>query len=317
MTAGSPRLRVVAYHYVRDAERTRFPRLKGCGVDRFRQQIDRLASEHEITTMEGAIAFLAGDYRPSRDLVLLTFDDGLKEHGAEIVPLLAERGMQGLFFLTTACLEGRVAAVHKSHLLMADVAFEVYRSAFVQRLAALDIEPSVPRALAERVYRWDTPEVAHFKYLLNFCIAPALRDLVLDALFAEHFGSEAEMAREFYLDWEDARAMQASGMVIGGHTHTHLALAGQERHVQYRELATCLEALRAHLGAQPHWPFAYPYGSYTGVTAGLARQAGFTCAFTVEPGDNAATDDPFSLRRFDTNDLAADEACVPGTSCAS
>lgn len=303
--SASPRLRVVAYHYVRDVARTRFPRLKACGVDRFRNQIDRLADDHDFTTLEGAIAFLTGAYRPSRDLALLTFDDGLKEHHAEVTPLLADRGIQGLFFLTTDCLEGRVAAVHKSHLLMADLPFETYRGAFMQRLESHGVELYVPRALAERTYRWDTPDVAQFKYLLNFCLEPAVRNSVLDAIFADHFGSEAAMARELYLDWDDARAMQASGMVIGGHTHTHLALAGQEPQVQQRELATCLRLLRARLDDQPQWPFAYPYGSYSGVTANLVREVGFNCAFTVDPGDTVVNDDLFSLRRLDTNDVAA------------
>ena len=308
MDSASPRLRVVAYHYVRDTSRTRFPRLAACGVDRFRRQIDRLAADHELTTLERALAFLTGGYRPARDLVLLTFDDGLKEHADVVTPLLAERGIEGVFFLTTSCLDGHVAAVHKSHLLMADLEFSAYRAAFMRRLESYGIDVHVPHEVAERTYRWDTPQVAQFKYLLNFCLDTVLRNRVLDGLFVDHFGSEAAMARELYLDWDDARAMQASGMVIGGHTHTHLALAHQERQVQKRELATCLERLRARLGDHPHWPLAYPYGSSSDVTGGLVREAGFTCAFTVDPGENAAGDDLFSLCRFDTNDLPADDA---------
>src|SRR5215470_5585259 len=98
-------LRVVMYHYVRDLPRTQFPRLKGILIDDFRQQVDELSSKYEMASVESALDFMTGEYRPRRDLCLLTFDDGLKEHYAYVTPILAETGIQGLFFLITGCLE--------------------------------------------------------------------------------------------------------------------------------------------------------------------------------------------------------------------
>ena len=83
---------------------------------------------------EARLAFLRGEYAPPRDMVLLTFDDGLKEHYAEVMPLLAEAHVQGQFFLITSCLEnGAVAPVHMNHFLMAKLEFPEYRDAFVEK----------------------------------------------------------------------------------------------------------------------------------------------------------------------------------------
>src|SRR6266850_5047152 len=101
----STRLNVVMYHYVRDLPGTRFPRIKGLMADDFRRQVAWLNERYEMATLESALALLAGSYQPKRDLCLLTFDDGLKDHYTEVLPLLAELRIEGLFFIITSCLE--------------------------------------------------------------------------------------------------------------------------------------------------------------------------------------------------------------------
>src|SRR4030095_477954 len=152
---------------------------------------------HEMASLESALAFLAGEFQPKRDLCLLTFDDGLKDHYTEVLPVLSEQGIEGLFFIITSCLEGRVVSVHKNHFLMAALEFDEYRQAFLKRLGELSPKTStaVDSNRVQRTYRWDAPDVAAFKYLLNFCLEETLRDRVLDDLFAEYLGDEKTFAR--------------------------------------------------------------------------------------------------------------------------
>ena len=130
------------YHYVRDLPKTPFPRIKGMLTSDFRRQLQALRSRYEMATLEIALDFLKGTYTPSRDLCLLTFDDGLKEHYTDVTPLLVEYKIQGLFFMITACLyENLVVPVHMNHFLMAALDFEQYRTAFLNRLA--DSQPKL------------------------------------------------------------------------------------------------------------------------------------------------------------------------------
>jgi hypothetical protein len=156
------------YHYVRDLPNTRFPKIKGMLTEEFRDQLALLQQRYQMVTLESALGFIQGKYTPARDLCLLTFDDGLKEHYSEVTPLLMDRGIQGLFFVITSCIEGtHVVPVHMNHFLMAALDFEEYRSAFLDRLA--DTDPgwknsiNVDASLAQRVYRWDIPPVAYLK----------------------------------------------------------------------------------------------------------------------------------------------------------
>jgi peptidoglycan/xylan/chitin deacetylase (PgdA/CDA1 family) len=304
----STRLNVIMYHYVRDLPSTRFPRIKGLSSDAFRRQVAWLCERQEMATLESALAFLAGEYQPERDLCLLTFDDGLKDHYAEVLPLLSERRIEGLFFVITSCLEGRVVSVHKNHFLMAALEFDQYRQAFLKRLAELSPETSteVDTKQVLHTYRWDAPEVAAFKYLLNFRLEESLRDRILDDLFVEYLGNEKAFARDLYLSWDEARQMQACGMVIGGHSHSHVALATMDSDRQRADLETCTGMLHERLKPQTFWPFSYPYGktnSFNPLTIEAIHDLGFACAFATEVGDNRVGQDLFSIRRIDTKDI--------------
>lgn len=94
----TPVCTIVTYHYVRDLPRTALPALKGLLTDDFRKQVDWLCERYEMATLESALAFWHGEYAPPRDLCLITFDDGLQEHYTDVLPILAERKIQGMFF---------------------------------------------------------------------------------------------------------------------------------------------------------------------------------------------------------------------------
>jgi peptidoglycan/xylan/chitin deacetylase (PgdA/CDA1 family) len=297
------------YHYVRDLPRTRFPRIKGLLTEDFRQQVAALSQHYEMATLESALAFLRGDYQPARGLCLLTFDDGLKDHFTEVLPILAERNLQGIFFLPTACLEDvRVASVHKNHFLLASLEFDEYRRAFLAELSRRHPETTteVDTRLVAATYRWDTPEVADFKFLLNFRLSAAVRDAILDVLFSAYLGDEQAFARELYLSWAEARQMQDAGMLIGSHSHDHVALSTLSDERQRQDLETCTTLLHRRLGAQKLWPFSYPYGrthTYNELTVRTVQTLGYSCSFGTEPGVNHVGEDIFALRRIDTKDV--------------
>lgn len=308
MTA--PTLHVFTYHYVRDLPNTPYPRIKGLLTSKFREQLAAFRERYEMATMESAIGFLDGVYSPRRDLCLLTFDDGLKEHYAEVTPLLHENGIQGAFFPITACVEERrVAPVHMNHFLMAALDFDAYRSAVVERLASskssADPTAQIDPWIAKQTYRWDTPDVAVFKYLINFVLTPAVRDELLRAIFIDEIADEASFSDSLYANWEELRQMQEAGMIIGGHSHQHRPLATLSQEELEQDLFTATNLLREHIKPQPIWSFCYPYGkehTFNAASASWLKQHGFVCSFTTEFGANDPGADLFRLRRFDCND---------------
>jgi peptidoglycan/xylan/chitin deacetylase (PgdA/CDA1 family) len=301
-------LQIIEYHYVRDLPRSRFPKLKAMPADDFRRQVQVLQTEFEMATLESALAFVAGSYVPSRDLCLLTFDDGFRDHFDCVFPCLEERHIQGVFFLITSCLDARVATVHKNHFLLAELGFELYRRRVTERLTSLlgrlpDFDPN----LAPATYRWDDKDVGQFKYLLNFVVPDGVRQSMLDEMFTECFGSEPAFAAELYLSWAEARTMQENGMIIGGHTHLHAVLSRLSPTEQWADIGTSTALLRRCLHPQRIWPFSYPYGksdSFDDRTVHVLREMSYDCAFTTVPGFNNRQSDPFGLRRIDPKEVA-------------
>jgi peptidoglycan/xylan/chitin deacetylase (PgdA/CDA1 family) len=300
-------LRVVMYHYVRDLPRTAFPGLKGMLLDDFRAQVTELSQRYEMASIESAMDFLTGEYRPRRDLCLLTFDDGLKEHYREVMPILSEKRIRGVFFLITGCLDERkVAAVHMNHFLMAKLDFEDYADAFFKKVVSLSPDAFAPLNVdanrAAATYPWDTPEVARFKYLFNFGMNTELRDRAVRELFTQHVSDEAAFAESLYLTWDEARRMQRAGMTMGGHTHQHKPLANlSPRELDY-DLETCNRLLRQNLAGQAVWPFSYPFGKKDSFHLRAVRklqQLGFRCAFSTEVSDNHRGSDRFMIGRTD------------------
>jgi peptidoglycan/xylan/chitin deacetylase (PgdA/CDA1 family) len=295
------------YHYVRDLPNTPFPKIKGMLTSEFRRQLTALQNRYEMATLESGLDFLRGAYKPARDLSLLTFDDGFKEHYAEVTSMLVDRRIQGLFFVITSCLqEHRLASVHMNHFLMAALDFEHYQRAFMGRLC--EIAPSVSAStnvdlnIAQRKYHWDTSEVASFKYLFNFVLDPTIRDQVVKSLFEENIADEKSFSRTLYVNWHEARQMQSAGMVIGGHSHQHEPLAALSDEELYSDLSTCWRLLLEHLQPQSFWPFCYPYGqkdSFNDTTIATLKQLGFACSFCTETGPNRPGVDSFALRRVD------------------
>jgi peptidoglycan/xylan/chitin deacetylase (PgdA/CDA1 family) len=273
----------------------------------FEHQLDWLKSRFEVASLESALEFLDGTYVPQRDLCLLTFDDGLKEHYFEVLPRLVGRGMQGTFFVITSCLEGRVAAVHKNHFLMAALDPHVYRREVMARLAELTLV-GVDGARARATYRWDDEPTAELKYLLNFVVPVDVREAVLDAMFLETFGDEAAFARQLYVDWSEVTALQSCGMLVGGHTHTHPVLARLDPAAQADELKASTRLLEEKLLPQWIWPFSYPFGkddAFDEATVATLESLTYSCAFTTVPGVNRAGGDRFRIRRIDPKDVPA------------
>jgi peptidoglycan/xylan/chitin deacetylase (PgdA/CDA1 family) len=306
-----PSLTVVMYHYVRDVAGSEFPHLKAMPTAEFADQVDRLGEHYELASLDSALAFLHGESEPRRNLCLLTFDDGLRCHAENVLPILERRSVQGVFNVPTACIEHhKVLPIHQSHALMAHVGPDRFEAAFLSALGPADrmLLDSVTQEEATTLYRWDAIDVARFKYFMNYRLGQTARNAALQVVFADVFGPEEEFARSFYLSWDDVRAMQRAGMAVGGHTHSHPNLSTCSSSVQEFEISECMRVLTERARPQSSWPFAYPYGrasTFDERSVRMVRAAGFACAFTTELGVGVGGDDVFRLRRIDPKDLDA------------
>jgi hypothetical protein len=102
-------------------------------------------------------------------------------------------------------------------------------------------------------------------------------------------------------------------MLLGGHTHRHVALATLSDEEQHDDLSTSTKILRQRLKPQTRWPFTYPYGqdhSFNAATIRSLCELGYDCAMTTNSGPNAPGHDLFRLLRLDTVDVPRKLSCA-------
>jgi peptidoglycan/xylan/chitin deacetylase (PgdA/CDA1 family) len=309
----SRRVTVVMYHFVRDLAHSAYPEIKGLTVEEFRGQV---AFARRRFTPVGVEDVLAAVDDPGRPLppraLLLTFDDGYRDHFDNVLPVLAENGMTGCFFPPAkAVTEHQVLAVNKIHFVLASVPDKAGLLETVFSLVdeargeyRLPARREFEQALAHPG-RYDPAEVILLKRLLQRDLPEALRDRITDELFARYVTrDEAAFAAELYMGVEDIRDLRGAGMWVGSHSYDHYWLDSLDEAGQRREIDRSLDFL-AQVGADTdRWVMGYPYGAYDEPLLELLREKRCRAGFTVEVRvADLDMDDPLTLPRIDTNDL--------------
>jgi hypothetical protein len=187
----------------------------------------------------------------------------------------------------------------------------------VKILTAKSADRGIPLVLDDRFkaevavqYRYDAPDVAKLKYLLNLGLEPGLRDSLLDELFDEVFpGAERKMSDELYMTRAQMKDLAEAG-AIGNHSHEHLPLGLIPPAAAREQLQTAADFLEAWTGHRP-FTFSYPYGSRAATSpavGAIAAESGYDFGFTMERAANRDFSEPVHLARFDTNDVPGGKA---------
>jgi peptidoglycan/xylan/chitin deacetylase (PgdA/CDA1 family) len=299
----------VVYHYIRPSFDDPHPSIYGVTPAQLEAQLRLLGGVGEfVEPRELRAAVQDGGRLPTKG-ILVTLDDGLREQFEWALPVLDRLGVTPLFFVSTQPIAQRaVCTVHKIHLLRARTAPAEFLALLRTHAGRQGTDVRLPEdqdAQACAVYRYDAPEAARLKYLLNFRLPSKTSEALVDACFSDVFGDdEAAISADLYMDREQIREIGARGC-LGTHGHRHLPLGVLSPAAVWEDVETSFEYLTTWSGARP-FALAYPYGTYEACSAQvgeIAAALGVELGFTGEAAGNADLRRPFHLARFDCNDL--------------
>ncbi len=303
-------MRVVMYHYVRPLATDPWPRLKALDLGRFRTQLDHLAGTGRIVGLEALLAHARAEGPPPPDeAVVLTFDDGYRDHLHYVVPELRRRGLTGVFFPPVCAASDRILLdVNKLHFILASGADP---SVLLNRTEALageqvsGFDAGAARRTHMRRNRFDDIETSYLKLLLQTLLPASVRTAILDRLFADHVSTDPQgFADALYLNSDDLRRMLEMGMHIGGHGTRHLRLSWLSAPEQQQEALSSASFLRGLGVPADALSFCYPYGDHDMASREAVAAAGFRLAFTTRPDPyRPVEDDCLAIPRLDTNDI--------------
>jgi peptidoglycan/xylan/chitin deacetylase (PgdA/CDA1 family) len=303
----------VNFHYIRPSFDYRYPGIHGITPGQLKDQLT-LLGKTGVFVSAGQIrdALREGAQLPDKALVV-TFDDGLREQYDMAWPILQRLGIPAIFFVNTAPIaHATILSVHKIHLIRAhfdpgQVATVLHQNA--RRLGVgMDMRIDDTKVLSQ--YKYDNLETARLKYLLNFLLAPADRDHVIEASFQELFPNcEAEMSRGLYMDIPHIQALANRGC-IGTHTHEHLPLGVIPADMAREQIQVASTYFHQWIGETP-FVLSYPYGSLEACSlevGEIAKDSGIEFAFTMERAANVDLQRPLFLSRFSSSDLPGGNA---------
>ncbi len=291
--ASNPKhLIVLNYHRIGNyQEAIGDPGVYSATASEFDQQLQFLKSEFEVMDpkrMQGGLDDIqAGKTR--RASVLLTFDDGYKDNVENALPLLRKHALAAAFFVPSEFIGSR------------DVPWWDEISYCIKSAGQSRFVLTYPKRLAVDLGVQGFANVS--REVLRLYKDPAMLDSArfIGELRAACQGDVIPLSFEqMFFSPSDMVAMQAAGMTIGAHGHSHKLLARLSAEDELQEIETATGMLQDVLGARPRL-FAYPVGSRTAFSARtqtVLKSLGYDYAFSFYGGINSTqTLDKFNILR--------------------
>lgn len=312
---------VVMYHYVRDLKNSRYPNIKGLDIEKFKKQIKFFKENYNFVRIEDLIEY----YKNSKEkelpekAILLTFDDGYKDHYTYVLPVLLENNIQGSFYIPTKCFQDKkVLDVNKIHFILESCIDEEEKilkemEEYLKKNKDSRISLSYDDYFKEYAVdsRFDKKEVIFIKRMLQVVLPEDYRKKLVDILFKKYVCtigdkiiSERAFWEELYLTPEQIRMMEKLGMHIGFHSHDHVWLNSLSKEEQEFQIKSSIDYFKEIGVKTEKMTLSYPYGGYNEESVELIKKYGIPLAFTTKVAvADLNKDEDYALPRLDTNDF--------------
>lgn len=283
---------ILMYHSVRDDPEP-YANSIGTGIlhatSVFERQMELVCRRFTPVSVDDIRLFLNGEKPLPRRAVAVTFDDGYADNAEIVAPILNRLGIRASFYLTT----GLIGAKNPPWFCRLRHAFAVTR-----KRVWLSLGNKQPSSLATDKDR-NAAILAAFE-----CCASLAGDALEQAVQTIEGDLEIEALNdgtEFMMDWNQARALQRAGHIVGCHTLTHPNVAQVAPDIARKELVVSKRKLEEELSA-PSLHFSYPHPAlnphWTAGTVAMTKEAGYQTAVTTTPGPVRGGDHPLCLTRI-------------------
>ena len=307
----SNKLTAVTYHFVRDIVGSKWPNLKGINCKEFNEQIRFFRRNYNFVSFCDLIDCLDGGELPSK-AIILTFDEGFKDHYNTVFPILHEAGIQGFFFPNgKAILEKKILDVNaikfilncapNIELIFKDLyrLLDEYRDEF-----NLDTNDQYYKKYAKNG-RYDGADVVFIKRMLQHVLDEKIRHQIVETLFSKYVTSDEEsFANQIYVNTDELKTMVNSEMYVGSHGYDHHWLSKFSAEDQEKDIDLSIDFLKSLGSPTDRWIMCYPYGIFNRSLIDILKKKNCSMAFSTKQNITALTrDNAYTLERLDTNDF--------------
>ena len=300
-------MKAIMYHYVRP-DNPELPYFRHLHVNDFVKQLEYFGNEYGFVSKEEFQNSMVSK-EPMKGVVL-TFDDGFKDHYRYVFPELTKRNLWGIFYIPTSpFLTKKLVDVHRIHMLIGKYGGSNIADAMQGIINEGMLSHEHVKEFHSETYGRQNNDAStnYVKRLLNYFIDYKYRENVIDQLMSIFYRNESEVIADFYMTKSELEKMHLGGMVIGSHTVNHHVMSKLSRNIQEKDRLESFGFLESITGKSAIKTFCYPYGgfhTFTSETEELLENSGCHFSFNVESRDISKEDIANrrqALPRYDCN----------------
>lgn len=285
-------INVVMYHYVREKEK-KYPNLRILEYNKFKSQIDYLCKNFSILSKNEFLEIIDKKKIPNKPSVLLTFDDGYKDHYDYVFPYLLKKKISGSFYApVNPIINKTVLDANKIQYILSigrdpkKIINDINNFLIKRSLKKLNIEKIQKKIIKDgTISPYDDTSTNLIKRVLQYILPKKIRVEIINYLLENNVKlSEKELSEKLYLNQQEIKEMYDNGMDFGSHSlsHPYLNLCNEER--QIKEILHS-KLFFEKLGLNTiNFSIAYPYGCYDANTLKVVKRLKLSYAFIDSPG---------------------------------
>lgn len=237
--------------------------------------------------------------RSINNCILLTFDDGTRDHYDVVYPILKKYNISGLFFLCSNIFEHRILDVNIIHQIIANSQFDDLFSNFQKMLIENNITNDNYNMLINTEY--DDKKMLYFKQMLQFILPDDIKNKILNKL--ANIYKVSLNFDDYYMNIKQIKEMKENGMEFGFHTSTHKRLEKLSYEEQFNEIISNMDLLTKENIIDDDAAFSYPFGSYNCDTLNILMKNKIKYAFGINMKQFTYKDNLLTIPRYDCNVL--------------
>lgn len=278
------KIKTYMFHYIRDSKNNELSYLNSFNSEKFFSFVDK--NKNNILSQKCIKNLLSsGDEINTKRKILLTFDDGLKDHFNEAYRILKSFNLSGIFFINTKnIIFGEMDTVHKMHFLYGKIGWKKLVEIIIGecRNKKIKIEDYYDEEIAAQSYPLDDREVAVIKYAINYKLQAKIRDELVNSIFYDYRGDFEE--KNFYLSKNDINEMSSNGMIFGFHGHEHIPFSSLNKYQLHQSLLN-QKIFFEDMDIKNYGVLSFPYGdisSYNHNNINVLTKFGLNLAFIAD-----------------------------------
>jgi peptidoglycan/xylan/chitin deacetylase (PgdA/CDA1 family) len=297
-------MNVLMLHDIRELQQNFFPKRYELPYFISPKQFDNIISNLKLNRTSlfsmNDLFSLEDDYL-LRNVVLFTFDDGLKDH-LNVARKLESLNIKACFFVPSGpLLERSIIDSHKIQFILASVSSN-YIVNFIKKAYENYFNRSASEISSYSLSRWenniwDESMVFVTRVLREYPDTHWKRNMI-NELFCKYVSEDSEsFSAEFYLSKDDVNEIVQMGHIIGGHGHYSYDLRFEDDMTVMDEIKKMNDFLITLNQNQKF--YAYANGGYNNMVYSILEQYNFDFAFTTKHMSVSKEDFKFEIPRID------------------